>query len=240
MIDELDIVLELKNVDSHYGELQVLRQASLKVQRGEVVAMFGPNGHGKSTLLKTVAGLHSPTSGSIIFDGQNINSLPSKKIVELGVVLIPEDRHLFTEMTVKENLVIGAFNRKARKNLKANLEMVYELFPKLAERCNQMASTLSGGEARMLAVGRGMMGDASMLLIDEPSIGLSPLMKQVVFGAIQAVKGEANFSILIVEQEVDYPLGVADRVYLLHKGQVLWEKRAVEISKVEIEKAYFQ
>jgi branched-chain amino acid transport system ATP-binding protein len=231
--------LELDQVDSHYGELQVLRQASLFVRKGEVVALFGPNGHGKSTLLKAIAGLHPPTKGTIRFEGNVISDLSSKKIVEMGVVLIPEDRHLFTEMSVLENLVLGAYNRKARKKLKENLEMVFSLFPRLAERKKQSAATLSGGEARMLAVGRGMMSNSKLLLIDEPSIGLSPLMKKAVFDAVQTVKKESEFSILIVEQEVDYPLSVSDRVYLLKKGEVVMEKLAVDISKREIEKAYF-
>lgn len=231
--------LELSGVDSYYGELQVLREASLNVKKGEVVALFGPNGHGKSTLLKAIAGIQPPAAGTIRLHEQEIAGLESDKIVEKGVALIPEDRHLFPEMTVLENLMMGAFNRNARKRFDENLDMVYSLFPKLAERKKQLASTLSGGEARMLAVGRGMMSDASMLLIDEPSIGLSPLMKQSVFEAVREIKQKGGFSILIVEQEVDYPLSVADRVYLLKKGQIVMECPAADITKREIEKAYF-
>lgn len=233
------LTLELTGVDSYYGELQVLREASLNVKKGEVVALFGPNGHGKSTLLKTIAGIQPPAAGSIRLHQQEIAGLESDKIVEKGVALIPEDRHLFPEMTVLENLMMGAFNRNARKRMDENLDMVYSLFPKLTERKKQLASTLSGGEARMLAVGRGMMSDASMLLIDEPSIGLSPLMKRSVFEAVRQIKQKGGFSILIVEQEVDYPLSVADRVYLLKKGQIVMECPAADITKKEIEKAYF-
>jgi branched-chain amino acid transport system ATP-binding protein len=231
--------LELTDVDSYYGELQVLRQASLFVNKGEVVALFGPNGHGKSTLLKAIAGLQPHAAGSIRLHSEEIAGLESDKIVEKGIALIPEDRHLFPEMSVLENLMMGAFNRSARKQFQKNLDMVYSLFPKLNERKKQLASTLSGGEARMLAVGRGMMSDASMLLIDEPSIGLSPLMKKSVFEAVRKIKEKGGFSILIVEQEVDYPLSVADRVYLLKKGQIVMESPAADITKKEIEKAYF-
>lgn len=232
-------ILELQDIDSHYGEMEVLRRASLSVGKGEVVALFGPNGHGKSTLLKVIAGLHSATSGSIIFSGKDVTSLPGKAIVQLGMVLIPEDRHLFTEMTVQENLLLGAFNRRARKRIKENFELVYSLFPRLAERGKQQAGTLSGGESRMLTIGRGLMSDASVLLIDEPSIGLSPLMKKTVFGAIATIKVETDFSVLIVEQEVDYPLGVADRAYVLNKGRVIMERKAEGLTKAEIEQAYF-
>ncbi|CAB1079394.1 hypothetical protein JY97_10515 [Alkalispirochaeta odontotermitis] len=239
MNDQIPTALELTEINSFYGEIQVLRNASLTVGKGEVVALFGPNGHGKSTLLNAIAGLHPPASGSIRFDNQEISKFTSDKIVEIGVALIPEARHLFNDMSVVENLIMGAYNRAARKNLKDNLAIVYELFPRLAERKNQKASTLSGGESRMLAVGRGMMSDASLLLIDEPSIGLSPIMKQAVFDAVREVKKDGDFSILIVEQEVDYPLSVADRVYLLRKGEVVLERKVSDITKAEIEKAYF-
>ena len=233
-VSQPEPILELKDVDSHYGEMEVLRQASLTVDKGQVVALFGPNGHGKSTLLKVVSGLHAAT-----FSRKEITRLPSKAIVQQGMVLIPEDRHLFTEMTVQENLLMGAFNRRARKRIKENFDLVYALFPKLAERSKQMAGTLSGGESRMLTVARGLMGDASVLLIDEPSIGLSPLMKKTVFGAIATIKKETDISILIVEQEVDYPLSVADKAYVLKKGQVIMERDAQGLTKAEIEKAYF-
>ena len=231
--------LDIQNVDSFYGELQVLRDASLKLYRDEVVALFGPNGHGKSTLLKAIAGIHPAVSGSIKYRGAEISKTPSEKIVELGIAYIPEARNLFTDMTVMENLRLGAYNLKARRKVGENLGYVFALFPRLLERKDQIASTLSGGESRMLAVGRGLMSGASLLLIDEPSIGLSPIMKKAVFGAIEKIKNETDVTVLIVEQEVDYPLKLADRVYLLKKGRVVIEKPASEISKAEIEKAYF-
>jgi branched-chain amino acid transport system ATP-binding protein len=231
--------LNVQAVDSFYGELQVLRKASLKLHEGEVVALFGPNGHGKSTLLKAIAGLHPPVAGSIKYMGEDIAALPSEKIVERGIAYIPEARNLFTDMSVLENLRLGAYNRKARGNVDENLDYVFTLFPRLRERQHQIASTLSGGESRMLAVGRGLMSGATLLLIDEPSIGLSPIMKKAVFGAIEKIKNETDMTVLIVEQEVDYSLKLADRVYLFKKGQVVLEKPAAEISKAEIEKAYF-
>jgi branched-chain amino acid transport system ATP-binding protein len=157
----------------------------------------------------------------------------------MGVAYIPEARNLFTEMTVLENLSLGAYNRKARKRLGENLDYVLSLFPRLKERQDQVAATLSGGESRMLAVGRGLMSGAALLLVDEPSIGLSPIMKKAVFGAIRKIKEEKDITVLIVEQEVDQPLRLADRVYLLKKGGIILEKRAADITKDEIEKAYF-
>ena len=231
--------LDIQAIDSFYGELQVLRKASLKLHESEVVALFGPNGHGKSTLLKAIAGLHPPVAGSIKYMGEDIAAMPSEKIVERGIAYIPEARNLFTDMSVLENLRLGAYNRRARANVDENLGYVLALFPRLKEREHQIAATLSGGESRMLAVGRGLMSGASLLLIDEPSIGLSPIMKKAVFGAIEKIKNETNMTVLIVEQEVDYSLKLADRVYLFKKGQVVMEKPAGQISKAEIEKAYF-
>ncbi|MEW5724183.1 MAG: ABC transporter ATP-binding protein [Thermodesulfobacteriota bacterium] len=233
------VVLEVAGVDSAYGALPVLRQASLEVRAGEAVALFGPNGHGKSTLLKVISGIHPARAGRILFEGREIQALASQKIVEMGVAYIPEARNLFNEMTVLENLRLGAYNRRARKHLARNLDLVFSIFPRLAERRDQVASTLSGGESRMLAVGRGLMSGASLLLIDEPSIGLSPLLKKVVFEAIGQVRRETNITLLIVEQEVDYPLRLADRVYLLKKGRIILERPAGQIDKAEILKAYF-
>jgi branched-chain amino acid transport system ATP-binding protein len=232
-------ILALSGVDSGYGELKILRQTSLKILPGEAVALFGPNGHGKSTLLKAISGIHPPWSGSIVFKGNEISRLASDKIVEMGVAYIPEARNLFKEMTVLENLRLGAYNRRARKLVGQNLDLVFALFPRLAERRDQVAGTLSGGESRMLAVGRGLMSAAVLLLIDEPSIGLSPLMKKAVFSAIARIKKQTDISILVVEQEVDYPLALADRIYLLKKGEIILERPAGQIDKREIEKAYF-
>jgi branched-chain amino acid transport system ATP-binding protein len=217
----------------------VLRKADLHIDPGEVVALFGPNGHGKSTLLKAISGINPPRSGSILFNGTDITRASSDRIVEMGLAYIPEARNIFNEMTVLENLRLGAYNRRARRKVDQNLDFVFSLFPRLDERKSQMAATLSGGESRMLAVGRGLMSDAKLLLIDEPSIGLSPLMKKTVFSAINRIKKTTDISVLVVEQEVDYALAVAERIFLLNKGEVRLAGVAGEISKTEIEQAYF-
>jgi branched-chain amino acid transport system ATP-binding protein len=232
-------LLEVNDLAGAYGTLPVLRRASLVVYRGEVVALFGPNGHGKSTLLKVISGLHPSRAGIVRFDGREIQNAASQKIVEMGLAYIPEARNLFNDMTVIENLRLGAYNQRARRQVGKNLEFVFTIFPRLSERHSQIASTLSGGESRMLAVGRGLMSDASMLLIDEPSIGLSPLLKKIVFSAIRQIRDRTHMTILIVEQEVDYPLALADRIYLLKKGQVIMERPAGGIDKTEIEQSYF-
>jgi len=232
-------MLEAHRLDSFYGDMQVLRQVSLKVSEGEIVALFGPNGHGKSTLLKAVSGLHPPTSGSITYKGQEISNLPTHKIVEMGLAYIPEERHLFRDMTVLENLRLGAYNVHGRERIKENLEFVYAIFPRLAERKNQLCSTLSGGESRMVAIARGLMSGASLLLVDEPSIGLAPGLKKAVFEAIQKINREANITILIVEQEIEHPLEMSNRIYLLKKGQILFERPASEVDVKEIKEAYF-
>lgn len=232
-------MLNVKDLVCYYADLQVLRQVSLHVEQGEVVALFGPNGHGKSTLLKAICGLQPPRSGSIQFKGEEIAGLPSHQIVERGLVYIPEERHLFTDMTVQENLFLGAYPRHARSTLKANLEFVFHIFPRLAERRNQLCSTLSGGEARMVAIGRGLMSETSFLMVDEPSIGLSPGMKMAVFDAIRQIHQERGMTILIVEQEIQHALEMSHRIYLMKKGQIAFERKGDEIQVDEIEKAYF-
>lgn len=232
-------MLEVQNLDSFYGELQVLRQVSLHVETGEVVALFGPNGHGKSTLLKAISGLHPPVAGSVKFNGEEISKLPAHKIVERGLAYIPEERHLFPDMTVMENLMMGAYNPRARKTIKSNLEFVFHVFPKLEARQGQLCSTLSGGEARMVAIARGLMSETSLLLVDEPSIGLSPGMRKAVFEAIEKINSERGITILIVEQEIENALALSSRFYLLKKGQIAFERKADEVDVAEIEKAYF-
>ncbi|MGC8873019.1 MAG: ABC transporter ATP-binding protein [Chloroflexia bacterium] len=232
-------MLELRDVCASYGDLQVLRHVSLTVREGEVVALFGPNGHGKSTLLKVVAGLHPATSGSIRFRGEEICGLPAHQIVARGLVYIPEERHLFPDMTVQENLRLGAYNSRARSRIRENLALVFEIFPRLAERRKQLCSTLSGGESRIVAIARGLMSAASLLLVDEPSIGLSPALKGAVFEAIGRIRREAGITVLIVEQEIHHALALCDRYYLLKKGQILFERPASEADVHEIERAYF-
>lgn len=232
-------LLQVDNLNSRYGEIQVLNNVSLNVASGETVALFGPNGHGKSTLLKAISGIHPPSSGCIKFKGREIQGLAKDRIVDAGVTYISEHRNLFPEMTVLENLRLGAYNSRARSEINVNLRFVFDLFPRLAERRGQVASTLSGGEARMLAIARGLMSMAELLLVDEPSIGLSPLMKETVFNAIAQIRQERGVSILLVEQEVPFPLALADRVYLLKKRKIVMERRASAIDRREIEQAYF-
>ncbi len=232
-------MLEVQNIDSFYGELQVLRQVSLHVEAGEVVALFGPNGHGKSTLLKAICGLHPPSSGSVKFNGEEISKQPAHKIVERGLAYIPEERNLFSDMTVMENLKMGAYNPRAHKTIKSNLEFVFHVFPRLEIRQNQYCSTLSGGEARMVAIGRGLMSETSLLLVDEPSIGLSPGLRTAVFDAILKINVERKITILIVEQEIENALALSRRFYLLKNGQIAFERMATELNVSEIEKAYF-
>ena len=232
-------MLELNGVDGYYADLQVLRQVSLSVDAGEVVALFGPNGHGKSTLLKTICGLHQAAAGSIKFEGKEISTLPSHKIVEMGIAYIPEERHLFRDMTVIENLKMGAYNKRARPSVQQNLAFVLDVFPRLAERRDQLTSTLSGGESRMVAVARGLMSEPTLLLVDEPSIGLSPGMRQAVFNSIAKINHEKHITILIVEQEIRNALKLANRIYMLKKGQIMFERSASEVNVDEIEKAYF-
>lgn len=233
------MALEVREVDSFYGDLQVLRKVSLTVDEGEVVALFGPNGHGKSTLLKAIAGLHPPSLGSISYRGTEISRATNEKIVQMGLAYIPEERNLFPHMTVLENLNLGAYNPNARKKIGENLDFVFALFPRLEERKDQTCSTLSGGEGRMVAIGRGLMSAASFLMVDEPSIGLSPALKKAVFDSIQKINQGKNITILIVEQEIKHALGLAGKVYMMKKGRILFERDTDKIDVAEIEKAYF-
>ncbi len=233
-------MLYVNELEASYGDLQVLRKISIQVNEGETVALFGPNGHGKSTLLKTISGLHTAGAGSIKFGSQELAGAPSHKIVEQGLIYIPEDRHLFPDMTVLENLKMGAYNRNARSSYQRNLDFVLHIFPRLGERKDQSCSTLSGGEARMVAIARGLMSEPALLMIDEPSLGLSPGMKMAVFDAIHAINAERKITIVIVEQEIKHALELANRVYVIKKGRIAFERSAKEVNVEEIEKSYFQ
>jgi branched-chain amino acid transport system ATP-binding protein len=215
-------MLEVDALDVYYGETQVLRGVSLKVDDGGLVALFGPNGHGKSTLLKAVCGLVPSSGGRVLLQGREIQKLPAEKLVAMGVVLISEERHLFPEMTIMENLRLGAYNKSARKKEKENLDFVLALFPKLAQLAKKPASTLSGGEARMLAIGRGLMSNGSMLCIDEPSFGLSPAMRSQVFEKIAELP-ERGISVLVVEQSTGDIAEMADYMYLMEDGRIVFE-----------------
>jgi branched-chain amino acid transport system ATP-binding protein len=213
-------MLEVENVDVSYGALAVLHRVSLRVGRGEIVALVGPNGAGKSTLLKAVAGLMAPRGGTIRWEGKRLDVEPPERIVESGVALVPEGRRLFARMTVRENLELGAFTERAQKSRRDQLARVYTFFPRLCERENQLAGSLSGGEQQMLALGRALMGQPRLLLLDEPSLGLAPRVVESIF-AILAELHQDGMSLLIVEQSVHAVLALAQRAYILESGRIV-------------------
>jgi len=231
-------MLSVDKVNSFYGEFRVLYDVSLQVNDGELVVAFGPNGHGKSTLLKTICGLHPPASGTITFDGKETTGLPALKLVEMGVVYIAEDRHLFPQMTVLENLKLGAYNTNARSKEAESLDYVLELFPRLKERMKKQAQTLSGGEARMLAIGRGLMSNAKFLAIDEPSLGLAPNLRAEVFKKISDIN-KGGITVLMVEQDVTEAAEYVDRIYLVEDGRIVFEGTEEEVFKNEHVKEVF-
>jgi branched-chain amino acid transport system ATP-binding protein len=231
-------MLEVNKVNTFYGQLQALRDVSLKVNDGELVVLFGPNGHGKSTLLKTICGLLTPASGSVKWNGIELTKLPPQKVVEIGVVYIAEERHLFPDMTVLDNLKLGAYNTNARKEQSKNLEYVFHLFPRLTGFKNRLARTLSGGEAQMVAIGRGLMSNARFLAIDEPSFGLAPIVRAEVFKTIAEIR-KTGISILLVEQSTTEISGLADRVYLMEDGKIVLEGTEQEVmSNEHVKKAF--
>ena len=221
-------MLKVEKLDFFYDEIQIIVEVSLQVNDGAFVVLFGPNGHGKSTLLKTICGLQAPVSGLIEYDGKKINGLPVQKIVEMGLVYIAEDRHLFPDMNVLDNLMMGAYNKNARAKERKNLEFVFELFPKLKDLKKQVASSLSGGEARMLAIGRGLMSNPRFLALDEPSLGLAPMLRVEVFKKINEIR-RGGTSILLVEQSTPIAADYADRIYILEDGKIVFDGTKGEV-----------
>jgi branched-chain amino acid transport system ATP-binding protein len=217
-------MLQVDNLSTGYGRTQVIWDLSLKVDEGEFVALVGANGAGKSTLLRTISGVLRPWpgSGAITFEGKRIDTLDSNKIVELGLSHIPESRKLFTDMSIRENLEMGAYPRRSWKERNRTMEQVFELFPRLKERAGQLARTLSGGEQQMLAMGRGMMCQPRMVIIDEPSNGLAPKVVTEVFEILQSMRS-TGMTILLVEQNVRQTLQIADRAYVLENGRLALE-----------------
>ncbi len=212
-------MLNVNNLNAYYGESHVLKDVSIEVNQGEVVVMLGPNGHGKSTLLKSICGLVEKKEGQITYQGQDINGLVTEKLVDLGVIYISENRELFPHMTVLENLKLGAYTKNARAYEKKNLERVFALFPRVVERRKQLASTMSGGEARMLAVARGLMSNPDFLCIDEPSLGLQPSLRHEIFSTIKQIN-EQGKTVLLVEQNIPQIAEIADRIYVMEEGQI--------------------
>ncbi|MBC2744954.1 MAG: ABC transporter ATP-binding protein [Desulfosarcina sp.] len=210
-------MLKVTDLNAYYGEFHVLKDVSIEVEKGQVAVMLGPNGHGKSTLLKAICGLAERVEGKITYDGREIIGQPAEKLVNQGVVYIAENRELFPEMTVMENLKLGAYSKNARPHEKRNLEKVFDLFPRLAERHRQLASTMSGGEARMLAIARGLMSNADFLCMDEPSLGLQPNLRLEVFKIIKEINRQ-GMAILLVEQNIPQIAEMAARIYVLEEG----------------------
>ncbi|HSF83231.1 MAG TPA: ABC transporter ATP-binding protein [Anaerolineales bacterium] len=234
-----DGLLQVNNIDGFYGNLQVLWDVSLEVHSGEIVAIAGANGAGKSTLLKTIAGLLHPARGSILFAGENITRMNAYDIVEQGISLVPEGRKLFPDMTVQQNLNIGSYSLKARAKREENLARVYELFPVLKQRKNQLAKTLSGGEQQMVALGRGLMAHPRMIIIDEMSLGLSPLIVSELFRVLKDIR-HSGITVLLVEQNVWQTLHEADRAYVIETGRIVLSGNALELlDEEEIQDAYF-
>ena len=231
-------MLEIKDLFVSYGMMEVLHGISLKVEDRELVSVIGPNGAGKSTLIKTVMGLVKPTSGQILYNGQDITNLPAHKRAGLGIGYVPEGRRVFAKLTVEENLRMGAYELKDKKKIAENMARVYEIFPRLGERKNQLASTMSGGEQQMLAISRALMLSPRMLLIDEVSMGLMPIMVNTCFDVIQKLNGQ-GITILVVEQNANKALKVANRGYVLETGNIVLSDTAENLRKDDtVQRAY--
>ena len=231
-------LLKISNIDVFYGTLQALWDVSLVVKPGEIVALIGSNASGKSTLINTISGVMHPAEGAIEFEGQNISTLDPFQMVTLGISQVPEGRRVFPEMTVSDNLILGSYNRRARSNREQNLQRVYQHFPLLEKRRNQQAKTLSGGEQQMLAIGRGLMSDPKLMLLDEISLGLAPIIIDELYKALREIRA-MGITILFVEQNVRRSLKEADRAYIMKAGRIVLEKKAAEFQEEEIQKAYF-
>ena len=232
-------MLEVKNINTFYGNIQALHNVSLTVNEGEIVTLIGANGAGKTTTLMSICGVVPPRSGEIIFNSEPIHGLSSYKIVAKGVVQVPEGRMIFPELTVMENLDMGAYLRNDKEGIKQDLEYVFELFPRLAERKNQLGGTLSGGEQQMLAISRALMARPKLLLLDEPSLGLAPLIIKQIFEIIVKINKEHKTTILLVEQNAHQALRIADRAYVIENGRITMEDKAENLLNNEkVKQAY--
>ena len=231
-------LLEVRDLQVYYGVIQALKGINFEVNEGEIVTLIGANGAGKTTTMQSIIGLIPSSQGSVIFDGQDVTKTPCHKIVHLGMTQVPEGRRIFQELTVYENLLMGGFSQKEQSVLKRDIEAIYERFPRLAERKNQIAGTLSGGEQQMLAIGRAMMSRPKLLLLDEPSMGLSPLLVDQVFDIIKQLRDEGT-TILLVEQNAGKSLAISDRAYVLELGQIVLSGTGEELAaSEEVKKAY--
>ena len=231
-------MLEVKDLQVYYGMIQAIKGISFEVNQGGVIALIGANGAGKTTTLHTVTGLISPKSGQVLFEGKDITKTPAHKIVSMGMAHVPEGRRVFAELSVYENLRMGAYTRKDKAEIEETLKSVHKRFPRLQERKNQMAGTLSGGEQQMLAMGRALMSKPRIILMDEPSMGLSPIMVNEIFDIIRAVS-ESGTTVLLVEQNAKKALSIADRAYVLETGKIVLSGDAKELLEDDsIKKAY--
>lgn len=231
-------MLKVNNIDVYYGAIHAIKDISIEVPKGEIVTLVGSNGAGKSTTLRTISGLMKPKNGTIVFEDQNIVGVPAHKIVGLGLCQVPEGRHVFANMTVMENLELGAYLRKDKDGIAHDLEDVFKKFPRLLERKEQVSGTLSGGEQQMLAMGRALMSRPRLLLLDEPSMGLAPLLVKEIFNIIKEIN-ESGTTVLLVEQNANMALSIADKAYVLETGRIALAGTAQELASSEaVRKAY--
>ena len=231
-------MLQISHLYKNYGKFQAVRDLNLHVPKGDLFGFVGPNGAGKTTTLHTITGLLSPKKGSVMFEGTDITKIPAHKIVSMGMAHVPEGRRVFAELSVYENLKMGAYTRKDKNEIEESLANVYKRFPRLEERRNQMAGTLSGGEQQMLAMGRALMSKPKIILMDEPSMGLSPIFVNEIFDIIQAVS-ESGTTVLLVEQNAKKALSIADRAYVLETGKITMSGNAKDLLEDEaVKKAY--
>jgi branched-chain amino acid transport system ATP-binding protein len=231
-------MLTIDGIDVSYGDLQVLWDVSFTVNEREIVVLVGANGAGKSTTIRAISAMLSPSRGSISFAGERIDQLPASKIITRGIVHVPEGRRLFPEMSVEENLIMGSLNGEAKQKRPETMEFVYSLFPRLRERRAQMAGTLSGGEQQMLAIGRGLMSRPKLMMLDEPSLGLSPLLVQEVFQLVRQINAQ-GVTVLLVEQNVLQTLAICDRAYILENGRIVLQGKGKELLENEHVKEAF-
>lgn len=231
-------MLQVKEIDVYYGAIHALKKLSLEVEQGSIVTLIGANGAGKTTTLKSISGLLRPKTGSIVFKGTDINKVAPEKIVGLGISQVPEGRRVFATMTVMENLEMGAYLRKDKKGMEEDMENVFTRFPRLKERRKQLAGTLSGGEQQMLAIGRALMARPQLMLMDEPSMGLAPLLVKEIFSIIKDIN-ERGTTILLVEQNANMALSIADKAYVIETGEIVLQGSAQELmNSPEVKKAY--
>lgn len=231
-------MLKVEKLNVHYGVIHALKDVSMEVKEGEIVSLIGANGAGKTTLLQTISGLLKKTSGEVVFLGKSMNKVSAKNIVKEGITQVPEGRHIFSGMSVYENLLMGAYLRKDKDGIKADLQDIYQRFPILEKRTSQDASTLSGGEQQMLAMGRALMARPKILLLDEPSMGLAPILVKEIFNIIKDIN-EKGTTVLLVEQNAKMALSIADRAYVMETGNIVMTGTGAElVNSPEIQKAY--